>query len=333
MSNNETFVEDEIRPRRFASDKAAAVASDLNFLLARRERFVDANCPACESSGDNIFVKNHISYSQCQSCRTVFVNPRPSESLLHEFYEQSAVYEFWNKFIFPASEKVRRERIFAPRVKRLLDICKKYSVVTDSLLEVGAGFGTFCEELRATRSFQSITALEVTPELADTCRQRGFDVFQIPVERLRVPDQTFSVIASFETLEHLFSPKQFVISCKRLLKPGGLLVLSTPNYYGFDILTLHTTSTSIDHEHLNYFNPKSLPTLLEKCGLEVLDLQTPGELDADIVRNKILTGEAPALNGFLNYILIEEYKEYAGAFQQFLRDNCLSGHMWVVAKA
>lgn len=333
MSKSTVVTENDIRPAEFDAAKAVAVAADLNYLLARKARFVEVGCPVCERKGHPLFMKRGVNYEECIDCRTVFVNPRPSEDLLHEFYTQSKVYAFWNKYIFPASEKARREKIFAPRAKRLLDICTKHATPTGVLLEVGAGFGTFCEEMRTIGSFEQILALEMTPDLASTCRERGFDVFQMPVEQLDLPEQSIDVIASFETIEHLFSPKKFVLACKRLLRPGGLLVLSAPNYYGFDILALRENSNSIDHEHLNYFNPSSLPRLLTESGLEVIDIQTPGELDADIVRNKLINGVVDFTDQFfLRHILIDRWNDIGGVFQKFLSDNLLSGHMWVSAR-
>jgi len=333
MSRKSVVTENDIRPPEFDQLKAITVKQDLDYLLARRSQFVEVFCPACGSQGEDFFTKHEIVYQECPACRTVFVSPRPSEKLLHEFYSQSKVYEFWNKHIFPASENARREKIFAPRVNRLLDICKRFHTKTGVLLEVGAGFGSFCEELRVANVFEEILALEMTPDLANTCRNRGFRVFEMPVEKLELPEQSVDVVASFETIEHLFSPKEFILSCKRYLRPNGLLVLSAPNYYGFDILALRECSNSIDHEHLNYFNPNSLSKLLESCGFEVIDVQTPGELDADIVRNKLLNGAVDFSNQhFLRHILTERWVDVGGAFQKFLSDNMLSGHMWVTAR-
>lgn len=333
MSGKRLVTENDIRPVEFDQAKAITVKQDLDFLLSRIDRFVKVDCPACGRQGKTMFTKNKIFYEECSACRTVFVNPRPSEDLLHEFYAQSKVYAFWNKNIFPASETARREKIFAPRVKRLLDICKKHHTKTEVLLEVGAGFGSFCEELRAASVFDEILALEMTPDLASTCRKRGFKVFEMPVEKLELPERSVDVVASFETIEHLFSPKEFILSCKRYLRPGGLLVLSAPNFYGFDILALRECSNSVDHEHLNYFNPSSLSHLLDSCGFEIIDVQTPGELDADIVRNKVLNGSVDFSNQhFLRYILTDRWGEIGSAFQKFLSDNMLSGHMWVTAR-
>jgi len=328
-----TINENDIRPERFTADKVKTVEADLKYLVDRKDRFVQAKCPACGGNGTSFFKKKGIDYDQCPSCRTVFVNPRPSQDLLHEFYFQSQVYAFWNKNIFPASEDARRANIFRPRVKRMIDICRKYGVATDSILEVGAGFGTFCEEVRSTGVFKEIIAVEPTPGLAETCRKRGLTVYESPIETLNLPEQSVDVVAAFETLEHLYSPRDFLVACRRYLKPGGLIVLSCPNFYGFDILTLRELSNSIDHEHLNYFNPHSLPMLMKTCGYRDIEVQTPGELDADIVRNKILQGVTDLKdNPFIRHLLVERWDDAGPAFQQFLRDNQLSSHMWTVGR-
>lgn len=326
------FNEQQIRPARFDEDKARAVEEDLRFLVDRRDRFVAVRCPACDGEGQPFFSKKDIQYAQCPACSTVFVNPRPAPGLLHEFYAQSKVYAFWNRHIFPASEDVRREQIFAPRVRRMLEICRRRGVRTDTLLEVGAGFGTFCEETRKAGAFREILAVEPTPDLAETCRRRGFKVFESPVEKIDLPDASVDVIASYETIEHLFCPRDFLAACRRYLRPGGLLVLSCPNFHGFDILTLRELSNSVDHEHLNYFNPKSLPRLLEACGYSAIEVQTPGELDADIVRNKVLAGVTDLVaSPFIRHLLLERWEDAGPAFQAFLRDHLLSSHMWVAA--
>ena len=333
MANHLGFQEESIRPAQYNKEKLLAVAEDLRYLLERNDRFCSVNCPACGTKGVYFFTKNQITYEQCLFCKTVFVNPRPSLELLHEFYAQSNVYAFWNKYIFPATDESRRRNIFAPRVDRMLDICIKSKTNLGTLLEVGAGFGTFGEEVRSRAAFDRILLLEMTPGLAQSCRDRGFEVHETPVEQLNFPEASIDVIASFETLEHLFSPEDFIRACKRLIKPGGLLFLSVPNFYGFDILSLSTHSNSIDHEHLNYFNPTSLPLLLKRCELDVIDIQTPGCLDVDIVRNKILADNVgPEFDPFMRHLLTEREPEIRDLFQKFLASNMLSSHMWVTAR-
>ncbi|MCC6906218.1 MAG: methyltransferase domain-containing protein, partial [Anaerolineae bacterium] len=225
------------------------------------------------------------------------------------------------------------ERIFRPRARRTLEICSRYHVPTGTLLEVGAGFGTFCEEIRAGSAFERIIAVEPTPDLAETCRARGLEVIATPIEEVSLPAGSVDVVASFEVLEHLFSPQRFVEDCSKLLAPGGLLIVTCPNIRGFDLVTLGPLSETIDVEHLNYFHPASLRLLFERCGLEVLEVQTPGQLDAELVRKKALAGEIDlSSQPFLQQILLDEWERAGATFQSFLADNLLSSHMWVIGR-
>lgn len=144
---------------------------------------------------------------------------------------------------------------------------------------------------------------------------------------------SIDVIASYEVIEHLFAPAAFIRACARMLKPGGLLVLSNPNIKGFEVSTLGTVSQTVDLEHLNYFHPESMRRVLEAQGLELVELLTPGELDAEIVRKRALAGLVDlSSQPFLKHVLLESWDQLGGRFQRFLAENQLSTHMWSVAR-
>jgi len=310
------------------------IEADRRRLLEHRGDFVNVPCPACGSpASTQQFEKRGIRYVLCPDCGTMYVNPRPPPAVLEECYAKSEVYRYWNKYVFPASEEARREKIFRPRAERIAEICGRYGVRNGTLLEGGAGFGTFCEEARRLGVFSRVIAVEPTPDLAETCRQKGLEVIEKPIEQVRLGRNTIDVVASFEVIEHLFSPRDFIMGCAALLSPGGLLVVTCPNIRGFDILVLQALSGSIDHEHLNYFNPVSLSHLVGECGFEVLEVLTPGRLDAELVRKKILSGELDVSSQpFLKQVLIDEWERVGDSFQEFLADNMLSSHMWLVGR-
>ena len=329
------LTEKDIRPQQFAAGQKVAALTDVGRMLTRCSEFVEVNCPACGSGNTKPkYQKNGMQYVSCIDCDTFYVSPRPTSAVLDWFYQGSPNYAYWNAHIFPASEAARRERIFVPRVDRLLEICKKYGVVTDALLEVGTGFGTFCSELMSRKVFDRVVGVEPTPDLAESCRARGIEVIETPVEKMESSNlANFDVVASFEVIEHLFDPAEFISHMLRLLKPGGLIMLTCPNGQGFDIETLGTVSDTVDHEHLNYFNPASLLRLMSDSGLEVLESFTPGKLDAELVRNKVLAG-AFALDGqpFLQKVLIDEWEQRGEAFQNFLVATGASSNLWIVAR-
>lgn len=330
-----TLTEQDIRPAQLMAKQRIAALTDVGRMLSRCSEFVLVDCPACGSDAHvPKFEKNGMSYVECKKCQTFYVNPRPPSDVLEWFYRGSPNYAYWNEVIFPASEAARRERIFVPRVDRLLDLCQKYKVDTNAILEIGAGFGTFCGEVKRRNVFTRVVAVEPTPDLAKTCRERGLEVIEKPVEQIQLDaSELFDVVASFEVIEHLFAPADFVGHMTRLLRPGGIIMLACPNGQGFDIETLGTASNTVDHEHLNYFNPKSLAGLLAQRGLEMLESFTPGKLDADLVRNKILAGEFDvSRQPFLKKILVDEWEHLGVAFQEFLIQQGLSSNMWVVAR-
>lgn len=330
-----TLTEQDIRPVQLMAKQRIAALTDIGRLLSRYSEFVQVDCPAC-GANDHVpkFKKNGISYVECKKCQTFYVNPRPTSDVLEWFYRGSLNYTYWNEVIFPASEAARLERIFVPRVDRLLELCRKYKVNTKAILEIGAGFGTFCAEVKRRDVFTRVVAVEPTPDLAKTCRERGLEVLEQPVEQIQLDAaELFDVVASFEVIEHLFAPVDFVGHMTRLLKPGGIMMLACPNGQGFDIETLGTASNTIDHEHLNYFNPESLAGLLAHCGLEMLESFTPGKLDADLVRNKILTGEFDvSKQPLLKKVLVNDWEHLGAPFQEFLVQQGLSSNMWVVAR-
>ena len=326
------FREHDIRPADTAAEQKRRYEADVARLLARRAEFVEVTCPACNASKYDVrFEKYSLVYRECSACGTVYVSPRPSPALLKDYYDNSLNYAYWNSVIFPSSEAVRRERIFQPRVARLLELCLRHRVATGTLVEVGAGFGTFCEELRSRGVFDRVIAIEPTPELAATCRKRGIDVKESRVEEAQL-DGAVDVVASFEVIEHLFDPAEFVGTCARVLKPGGLLVLTCPNVQGFDIEVLGAASPAVDAEHLNYFHPGSLSALLESKGFTVVERQTPGKLDADIVRNRVLAGEFTLSDRFLRRVLVDDWERLGSAFQSFLAENGLSSNMWIAGR-
>jgi SAM-dependent methyltransferase len=333
-NSSEMLRETDIRPDHLMEGQSARFLADIARLLERRNEFIEVPCPSCErDDAPVVFTKYELTYRRCPACDTMYVSPRPSPAVLESYYATSENYAYWAAHIFPASEDVRRERIFRPRVAQLLEICRRFGVRPGTLLEVGAGFGTFCEELEKAKFFGRIVAVEPTPDLAERCRSRGIDVIQAPIEQISPNEVRADVVVCFEVLEHLFSPQDYIRQCARMLNPGGLLLITCPNGQGFDVSVLGAVSDTVDVEHLNYFNPDSLTRLARSCGMEVLEVTTPGMLDAELVRKKVLSGAIDlSEQEFLRRVLIDRWESVGVAFQQFLAANALSSHMWLAAR-
>jgi len=332
--NKHHFSENVIRPSKLESKQRELEKRDYKRLLSKRDQFVDVKCPACSYEDKSPEIKKYgVQFYRCNNCDTLYLTPRPTPEILDDYLQYSENYEFWNKYVFPQSEDARRIKLFKPRVERVIKICRSHNMRSKNLMEVGAGFGTFCEEIKAKAFFDQIIAVEPTPSLAKSCRKKGLNVIEKSISDVHFDKETIDVIVSFEVIEHLFDPSSFIRTCYDMLSSNGILILTCPNYNGFDFQILGTLTKSIDLEHLNYFNPKSLSFLLETNGFEVLEIDTPGKLDAELVRQEVLAGCFSLDNQpFLKRILIDEWDTCGINFQQFLAENLMSSHMWLVAR-
>jgi SAM-dependent methyltransferase len=330
----ERLRESELCPDDLLAGQEAAYARDIARLQARQGEFVEVGCPACGATDHApAFRKFGFAFRRCSACRTIYMSPRPSEAVMADYYAGSENYAYWAAHIFPASEPSRREKIHKPWLSRVLDYCDRYGIPTGTLVEVGPGFGTFCAVALEAGRFERVLAVEPTPELCAACRKRGVDVLEKRIEEASDDIADADVVVAFEVIEHLFDPRRFVRGAAALLKPGGLLVLSCPNGLGFDIATLGAESLAVDSEHVNLFNPDSLAMLVREAGFEMLEVATPGRLDAEFVRGAALAGTLDLSDQpFLRRVLVEEWDRLGWPFQQFLAANGLSSHMWLAAR-
>jgi len=162
--------EENIRPAKLMERVDVLQVEDRKKLLKKKKGFIKITCPACQSKKHKtLFKKDGFIFVSCESCETVFVNPRPSFFMLAEYYEKAKSWKYWNDKIFPASENSRRNQIFAPRAKKVSALCDAYKAKKEILVDVGAGFGTFCEEIKKLGVSKKLSLLNLhvaLPKLA-----------------------------------------------------------------------------------------------------------------------------------------------------------------------
>jgi SAM-dependent methyltransferase len=97
------------------------------------------------------------------------------------------------------------------------------------VLDIACGEGYGSAALTAAGASQVI-GIDIAPEVVAHARRKyGVDARVGRAERIDLPDRAFDVVVSFETIEHLTEPTTFLREIARVLSPGGLLILSTPN--------------------------------------------------------------------------------------------------------
>src|SRR5438445_2512671 len=317
----------KIRP-----DKLMKIASRLykdDLVLFKNDNLITVNCPACGSKKySQKYTKMGFHYVLCNRCSTLFLNPRPSEHSLEIFYTSSKSMAFWNK-IFKETARVRKKRIFEPRIKMVSEILKRYGIKKcNTMVEVGAGYGWFCKLAKEQKLAKQIIAIEPSPMFSAVCRKiPGIKVIESTIEKYTKMSNV-DLILNFELIAHIFNPRIFLESCYRGLRPEGLFICSTPNYFGLDIQMLKEKSDSLSPHTLNLFNIESIKILLNSIGFRDVMVITPGLMDVSIILNKIKSGAIKASEyPFFNMIIEQGNEEFISDLQSLLQKDKMSSHM------
>lgn len=333
-NNYPTLNIDQIRADEFSSLQETAYQNDIARLHKRLDEFISVSCPACDGKlSKNRFEKYRCKFLECEVCSTLYMSPRPTPELMNDYYTYSENYEVWRKYVFPKSEAIRREKISRPNLERIIKHCRLIDMPKPSLLEIGPGFGTFAKLAADSDFFNEIFLVERSPSMADVCRKKGLRVQGSSLEDSKELTESFEVAVCFEVIEHVFNPFDFLLHIRKALKLGGLFLFTCPNGKGFDTDMLQEAAPAVDTEHVNLFNPVSISVLLRRAGFEIISIETPGQLDVEIVRRAFLSNQTNLDKApFWRTILIDRFEDLGVKFQHFLSENGLSGSMRVLAK-
>jgi SAM-dependent methyltransferase len=139
------------------------------------------------------------------------------------------------------------------------------------ILDVGCGSGANSEALAAKG--HRVQGVDISEAGIEKYRMRGFEGRVCDIESgLDYPDASFDLVFCSEVIEHMTSPEILAAEMARVLKPEGLLVLSTPNsaFWLYRVLGLfgYTVSELQHPKHFQFFSRRSLLKLLIGAGLK-----------------------------------------------------------------
>lgn len=321
--------EQDIRPKEIFDRYRELAEKDIKVFFSNSV-YKKRRCPACGKEGIPEFNKKGFDYCLCPNCKTLYVNPLPKNESFVKYYTQSASTKFWATDFYKLTEDARRVNIFIPRVKLIDETIQKNNPEIKSIVEIGAGYGTFAEELKKIGKY-SVCAIEPNKDLQDVLRTKGLNVVPRFLEDCSKKDfnEDSNCFVSFELIEHLVDPKTFFEKVFGLMKRGDLFFFTTLNGQGLDIQVLWEKSKSIQPPyHINFFNPFSIKLLLEKVGFKVLEVRTPGKLDVDILNNN----KEDIKDGFWKVFIEKSSPDLKQKMQETISETGFSSHMLVIAQ-
>lgn len=199
---------------------------------------------------------------KCDSCSFVFSKFIPSKKDLIDYY--SGNYDRTSYFS-PITRK---------RYEELLDKFESYRR-TNKILDIGCGYGFFLEVAKE-RGWE-VYGVEITQKAVDTCEEKGINMFMGDISEVSFDEDSFDVVVSIEVIEHLNDPNTFLSKSYSLLRKGGLMYVTTPNFNSYLRHQLKADYDVICYpNHLSYFSVKTLKRAFVQNGFKKQKIKTTG---------------------------------------------------------
>jgi SAM-dependent methyltransferase len=193
---------------------------------------------------------------RCRTCRHLFTEHFPPDSALVAIYARYGEQR----------PSLGATPVFLQKRARALASSLECYGTRRRMLDVGFGAGTMLRAF-AERSWQAY-GIEASQAAVQQARDAGLGhVSQGDFLAAPFSDGFFDVLVMTELIEHLPDPRPFLQQARRLLRPGGVLYLTTPHGNGLSARVLGLAwSVVAPPEHLNLFSVASLRTLLAQAG-------------------------------------------------------------------
>jgi len=249
-----------------------------------------------------------FSYKKCNGCGLILMNPQPLASEVRKRYtslygDDYRDYELENEDNYLELQKLAlRDAGFYTIEKQLMINGKP------AILDVGCATGALLAWLRE-RGWET-TGLEISPA-ADYAKQtRKLDVSRKSLEEADFPAASFNVILASHLVEHLNNPDEFIANAGKILRPGGFLLVSTPNAGSFQAKIFKNNWRSAIFDHLFLYSKKTIRKHLQKHGFKIRGIYTWGGLAEGTAPKplKRLADKSAKIFGFGDVMIIKAVK-------------------------
>jgi 2-polyprenyl-3-methyl-5-hydroxy-6-metoxy-1,4-benzoquinol methylase len=229
-----------------------------------------------------------FSYVKCAVCGLVQINPQPVAADVQRRYGEFHGTDYH-------AYETQNEAAFLDLQERALADAGFYHIERELMgkdtmprvLDVGCATGAMLNVLRG-RGWQT-EGVEISPAGEYAARERGLTIHRHSLEDCHLSADYFDVVLASHLIEHLNNPAVFMGSVGHILRPGGYLILTTPNIDGFQSRLLGSRWRSAIFDHLYLFSKHTIRALLAAHDFTVEGIYTWGGLAAGIAPRPIKT--------------------------------------------
>lgn len=227
------------------------------------------------------------------------IEPKPTAEEVERFYREdfySGEYKQFNNSSKEAQEEAEEFNRF--RFDDMLAVLDNVFEKTRGLrvFDIGCGYGAwlrYCYDKGLC-----CTGVDMAPEAVEHLQTLGFDVkcTDLDADLSSMGHRPYDVVTLLNVLEHLREPADMLRRIReQLLTSGGVIVITVPN----DFNPFQTVANKqfnlgewwvVPPNHINYFDPETLRSLLEACGYDVFDTSASFPLEIFLLMGDVYVG-------------------------------------------
>ncbi len=160
------------------------------------------------------------------------------------------------------------------RLKRRTDeviasIKKYYSGIPDDIIDLGAADGLMLSMVKDIFSDARCIGVEYTQELVEANKDDRITLLQGDVNSLEMPDNSFDIVIATAIIEHIPVPEKMLKEARRILRPNGLMILTSPDPFWERIATM--VGHLHDEQHHKVMNLKEIASLMKEVGFLIIE--------------------------------------------------------------
>ncbi len=239
------------------------------------------NCPFCKASNKSVLKRpDQLPVAICKRCGCCYINHLPHLSdiikLYDGYYHTQRPTDLSDKTVSRMVENASKASKTNWQLQTLLNLHTSRGQMR--ILDVGCGFGRF---LLAARSLGAdVVGCDLSPEACSFANNKlAITVYQSELHLCSSSIGSVDAVVMNDFIEHPADPLIEIQAAVSILKPGGLLLIHTPNggEAGTTIETaINWVGFRVDLEHLQYLSPHTVNWLSQKYGLRIERLETSG---------------------------------------------------------
>lgn len=219
---------------------------------------------------DTALIVDEGALRRCSGCGQLL--SRASEA---RYWETMAQFDAGEFNLIDGQALGRRDAVAQRRLARIAALLGK-APRDIRLCDIGCSRGQFVAA--AIAAGFSAEGVEPAPRIAEAARRAGRPVRTGLLEDQQFADASFDALTLFEVVEHLRAPLPLLAECRRILKPGGILLISTGNAASWTTAVMGARwdyfDMARDGGHISFFNPQSMAQLAGNAGFRVERIDT-----------------------------------------------------------